>query len=108
MSGRVELRLAGADINPYIAMAASVAAGLDGVERKLPLPPATVNAYEAEGARLPRNLGEATARLRESATARCWLGEEFLEHYCATREWEVRQFEKAVTDWELARYFEAI
>lgn len=107
-SGRVELRLTGADINPYIAMAASLAAGLDGIERELPLPPPVVNAYAGDGPRLPRSLAEATGKLRESAMARKWLGDDFVEHYAATREWEVRQFEEAVTDWELARYLESI
>jgi glutamine synthetase len=100
----VELRLTGADINPYIAMAAALAAGLDGIERNLDL-----EALDADEALpLPRTLSGAVRRLRESERARCWLGEEFIEHYACTREWEVRRFEKAVTDWELARYFEAI
>jgi glutamine synthetase len=90
-------------------MAASLAAGLDGIERKLELPPATVNAYAGgDGAPLPRTLSAATNLFRESAMARCWLGDEFVEHYAATRDWEVRQFEKAVTDWELARYLESV
>jgi glutamine synthetase len=105
---RVELRLTGADINPYLAMAASLAAGLDGIERKLELPPPTVNAYSEDAAPLPRTLGEATKLFRQSRVAREWLGEEFVEHYASTREWEVRQYEKAVTDWELARYFESV
>jgi glutamine synthetase len=107
-SSRVELRASGADINPYIAMAASLAAGLDGIERQLELPPPVINAYTEAAPPLPRTLAEATQRFRESAMARRWLGEDFVEHYSATREWEVRQFEKAVTDWELARYLEAI
>jgi glutamine synthetase len=53
-------------------------------------------------------LAEATRLFRESRVAREWLGEEFVEHYASTREWEVRQYEKAVTDWELARYFESV
>jgi glutamine synthetase len=107
-SARVELRLTGADINPYLAMAASLAAGLDGIERKLELPPPTVNAYAGDAPALPRTLADATRLFRESRVAREWLGEEFVEHYASTREWEVRQYEKAVTDWELARYFESV
>jgi glutamine synthetase len=106
--GRIELRLTGADMNPYIAMAASLAAGLDGIERELTLPPPVVNAYAGEVAPLPRTLAEATRGLRESSVARNWLGDEFVDHYAATRDWEVRQFEQAVTDWELARYLESI
>jgi len=105
---RVELRLTGADINPYLAIAASLAAGLDGVERELPLPPPTVNAYAGDAPALPRTLAEATAAFRQSQVARRWLGDDFVEHYAGTREWECRQFQKAVTDWELARYFESI
>ncbi|HXM43993.1 MAG TPA: glutamine synthetase family protein [Bryobacteraceae bacterium] len=107
-SARVELRLTGADINPYLAMAAALAAGLDGIERKLELPPPTVNAYSADASALPRTLADATRLFRESRVAREWLGEQFVEHYASTREWEVRQYEKAVTDWELARYFESV
>ena len=108
-STRIEMRLSGADINPYLAMAASLAAGLDGIQHKRELPPATVNAYAGtDAAPLPRNLAAATKLLRESSVARSWLGDEFVDHYAATRDWEVRQFEKAVTDWELARYFESI
>jgi glutamine synthetase len=108
-SSRVELRLSGADINPYIAMAASLAAGLEGIERKLKPSAPTVNAYAAPtDGPLPKNLGEAVKLFRASGMARKWFGDEFVDHYAATREWEVRQFEKAVTDWELARYFESI
>ncbi len=107
-STRVELRLTGADINPYLAIAASLAAGLDGIERELQLPAATVNAYTGDAPPLPRTLSEATTRFRQSQVARRWLGDDFVEHYAGTRDWESRQFEKAVTDWELARYFESI
>ncbi|MGH9659114.1 MAG: glutamine synthetase family protein [Bryobacteraceae bacterium] len=107
-SSRIELRVTGADINPYLAIAASLAAGLDGTERRLELGAQTVNAYTGEAPPLPRNLAEATRRFRQSTVARHWLGEEFVDHYARTREWEVRQFEKAVTDWELARYFESV
>ncbi len=108
-STRIETRICGADINPYLAMAASIAAGLEGVGEKMVLPPATLNAYAAEDAvPLPRNLAEATDRFHRSEMARAWLGDAFVDHYAATRQWEIRQSEKAVTDWELARYFEAI
>jgi len=72
------------------------------------LPPPTVNAYAGDAAPLPRTLAAATKLFRESKMARCWLGDEFVDHYAGTREWEVRQFDKAVTDWELARYMESI
>jgi len=107
---RIEYRQAAADINPYLAMAVVVGSALWGLERGL-APPAPVsgNAYLAkEAPPLPRTLAEATARLRESAAAREILGAEFVEHYARTREWEVRQFERAVTTWELERYLEVI
>jgi glutamine synthetase len=108
-SARIELRLSGADINPYLAMAASLAAGLDGIERAVNPPEPTRNAYEAGATRpLPRTLAEATRLFRASEFTRRWFGDEFVDHFAATREWEIRQFEKAVTDWELARYLESI
>lgn len=109
---RIEFRLAGADANPYLGMATSLASGLYGVENKLELPEAwQQNAYTApEGtfAMLPRSLEEATARLRQSKIAPQILGAEFVEHFILTRDWEVRQYQQAVTDWELKRYFEII
>jgi glutamine synthetase len=108
-SSRIELRLAGADINPYFAMSAALAAGIDGLERRLEPPPPTANAYaDPLGAPLPKTLEQATELFRASALARAWFGDEFVDHYAATRTWEVRQYNKAVTDWELARYFESI
>ncbi|HEY1339212.1 MAG TPA: glutamine synthetase family protein, partial [Bryobacteraceae bacterium] len=108
-STRVELRLSAADMNPYLAMAASIAAGVEGVQRAIEPQPATTNAYEqANAPSLPRDLAEATCRFRDSALARDWFGDEFVEHYARTREWEVRQYQRAVTDWELARYFESV
>jgi glutamine synthetase len=108
-SVRVEYRLAGADVNPYVAIAASLASGLYGVEHELDLPePITANAYEANARPLPRSLEEATRALKQSHLAKELLGEEFVDHFVRTREWEVRQYQRAVTDWELQRYFEII
>ena len=81
------------------------------MSKELPLDDAPVvgSAYMVEKAlRLPRTLQEATRRLAESALAREILGEEIVDHYVRTREWEWRQFQDAVTDWELRRYFEVI
>jgi glutamine synthetase len=108
---RVEYRQAAADINPYIAMAACLGAGLYGIEHDLtPPPPASGDASVAGQVHqpLPRTLAEATARLAASRAAREILGEAFVSHYVRTRQWEVSQYERAVTDWELQRYFEAI
>ncbi len=108
-STRVEYRQLGADMNPYLGIAASVAAGLWGIENKVEPPsPCGGNAYLANARPLPRNLKEAVKLLRDSTRAPALLGEEFLDHYLRTRDWEVRQFERAVTSWELERYLELI
>ena len=108
-STRVELRLSAADMNPYLAMAAGIAAGLQGVAHSIEPPPPITNAYDAEKcAPLPRDLAQATERFASSTVARDWFGDEFVDHYVATRQWEIRQYQRAVTDWELARYFESI
>ncbi|MBA3685271.1 MAG: glutamine synthetase [Planctomycetes bacterium] len=109
-STRLEVRVPGSDVNPYLAVAASVGAGLWGIERKLELTaqPITGSGYHADVPRLPRSLQEATARLAASKPAREILGDAFVDHFVATREWEWRQFQDAVTDWEIQRYFEII
>jgi glutamine synthetase len=111
-SQRVEYRVAAADINPYVALAAAIGSGLWGIENQIdPGPPIEGNAYEkqhpAERA-LPRSLGEAAQRLKASQAARSLFGDTFVDHYAATREWEERESRKAITDWQLARYFEII
>jgi glutamine synthetase len=108
---RVEYRQTAADINPYIAMATCLAAGLHGIAHELtPPPPASGDASVAGKVHkaLPRTLTEATELLDASTIAREMLGSPFVDHYVRTRKWEIRQFERAVTDWELRRYFEAI
>jgi glutamine synthetase len=109
-STRVEYRQTAADINPYVAMATNLAAGLWGIQNKLePPPPVAGNAEKVPGlAPLPRTLRAANEALARSEVARQILGEGFVDHYVRTRDWEVRQYEKAVTDWELERYFESI
>jgi glutamine synthetase len=109
-AARVEYRQTAADINPYTAIAASLAAGLWGIENGLTdLPPETRGEAPSSGKEaLPRSLREATALLAQSKIARKILGAEFVDHYVRTREWEVRQFEVAVSDWEVKRYFEII
>jgi len=109
-SSRLETRVNGSDSNPYLALAAAVASGLYGIENELPLAPAVKgNGYEdREAATLPRNLAEATERFESSELAQSLFGAEFVAHFAATRRWEWRQYSKAVTDWELARYFEII
>ncbi len=111
-SQRVEFRLGSADANPYIALAAALGSGLYGIENELePHAMVTGNAYEQQHPaelKLPNNIADSAAALRRSTPARELFGDEFVEHYAATREWEGREFHKHVTDWELQRYFEII
>ena len=111
-SQRVEYRIAAADANPYLALAASVGAGLWGIENKVePEKPIEGNAYDQsfpQKLRIPATLYEAAGRLKGSKAARELFGEAFVEHYAATREWEEREFRKHITDWEMDRYFEII
>jgi len=109
-STRLETRVGGADLNPYLAIAAALGAGLYGIEHRLPLEAAPIvgNGYEAEARRLPRDLPRATDALHASRAAREIFGNDFVEHFAASRHWEARAFQQAVTDWELRRYFEII
>lgn len=111
-SMRVEYRVAAADGNPYLVQAAALASGLWGIENEIePEAPVKGNAYEVKPpARLafPATLWEAAQKLRRSKAARQMLGEDFVEHFAATREWEERQYRKHISDWELQRYFEII
>lgn len=108
---RLETRCPGADVNPYLAMAAVIAAGLDGIEKglKLTAPPITgANEGSDHVPRAPRTLIETTRKFQQSKVARDWLGDTFVDHFAATREWEWRQWLDGVTDWELKRYLEII
>ncbi len=112
LAQRVEYRRAAADINPYLAVAGAIASGLWGIENEIePDAPIVGNAYEHKfpaKRKLPATLMEAAERLRKSKAARDLFGEVFVDHYAATREWEEREFRKAITDWEMQRYFEII
>ncbi len=110
-SSRVEMRVPGADTNAYLAMAACLSSGLYGIKHKLVLnvPATKGNAYaETPETQLPTNLAAATKKMANSEIAKELFGAGFVEHFTKTREWECRQFENAVTDWELKRYFEII
>jgi glutamine synthetase len=110
-STRLETRVPGADVNPYLAIAAALASGLYGIEKKLELPagPVQGNGYRDETAtRLPGTLYEAATRLGESQIARELFGQSFVEHFTNTRLWEWRQYLTAVSSWEIERYFEII
>ena len=105
---RVECRIGGADLNPYLACAALLAAGLDGVERKLELEPQfSGDAYAAEAARqIPKTLGDAARALDASAMLRAAFGDRVIDHYLRAAEWELEEQNRVVTDWELARGYE--
>lgn len=105
---RVECRVGGSDLNPYLAMAALIAAGIDGIEKKLELEPAFVgDAYGAREVReIPRTLRAATESLRNSAMLRTALGDEVVDHYVRAAEWEQEEYDRRITDWEVARGFE--
>ncbi len=110
-AARIEQRQTAADINPYVAMATCLASGLYGIEHAVE-PPAQISgdatAQIDPALELPGTLEIAVERLRESKVAREVLGENFVDHYVRTRQWECREYRKAVSEWELQRYFEAV
>ena len=104
---RVESRIPGADANPYLAIAALIAAGLHGIERGLEAPPALEgNAYESDVERFPSTLREAIAELERGTVARAAFGDEVVEHYLNYGRTEQRLFDSAVHCWERERLFE--
>ncbi|WP_084510190.1 glutamine synthetase family protein [Nocardia lijiangensis] len=106
---RVENRVPGGDVNPYLAVAASLAAGLHGIERRLPLEPEFHgNAYRSQRPRVPKTLREAAQLFGESAVARTAFGTEVVEHYRNAAQVELDAFDAAVTDWERTRGFERL
>jgi glutamine synthetase len=106
---RVENRLPGADVNPYLALSAMVAAGLHGIDAGLELEPALDgNAYEADKPRVPHTLRDARELFAGSSVAREALGDEVVEHYLNNARVELEAFDAAVTDWELRRGFERL
>ena len=111
-SQRLEYRIAAADANPYLALAAALMSGLYGIENELePSEMIVGNAYDKPSdpeTALPTTLWDAAQRLKACQPARDILGDTFVDHFAATREWEEREFRKHITDWELQRYFEII
>jgi glutamine synthetase len=106
---RVENRLPGADVNPYLALSAMIAAGLHGIENELELePPFEGNAYESDKPRVPKNLYEARDLFAASEVARDAFGQEVVDHYLNRARIELEAFESAVTDWERFRGFERL
>ncbi|MEX2565454.1 MAG: glutamine synthetase family protein [Cyclobacteriaceae bacterium] len=110
-STRLETRVIGSDVNPYLAMAACLAAGLYGIHHQMELKtPATVgNGYkDYSNGSIPTSLKEATEAMKNNELSHSLFGEAFVNHFCKTREWECREFDSKVTDWERKRYFEII
>lgn len=108
---RLETRIVGSDTNPYLALSACLASGLYGVKNnmKLEQPATNGNGYiDLSNGILSRNLYEATQKMKNSDLAKELLGVGFVEHFTMTRDWECKQYAKAVTDWELKRYLEII
>jgi glutamine synthetase len=106
---RVETRVPGGDVNPYVAVAALLAAGLHGIEHELELePPFAGNAYTGDAPRVPSTLAAATERFEQSAIARAAFGDDVVDHYAHAARVELAAFESAVTDWERTRGFERL
>jgi glutamine synthetase len=105
---RIECRIGGADLNPYLAFAALIAAGLAGIEQKLALEaPYVGDAYTGKAlTEVPKTLREATALMRDSKMLRAALGDDVIDHYVHNAEWEQFEYDRRVTDWELKRGFE--
>lgn len=108
-SMRMELRVPGGDVNPYLAIAGMIAACLDGIDRKLALAPRLDgNAYAADVERLPTTLRDAAALFEQSSLARSAFGDDVVEHYLNNARVEIAAFDAAVTDWERHRGFERL
>jgi glutamine synthetase len=106
-SARMENRLPGGDVNPYLALAAMLAGGLHGIENELELEPEQVgNAYTSDKPRVPRTLRAAREAFASSPVARAVLGDEVVDHYMNMADVELNAFDAVVTDWELRRSFE--
>ena len=108
---RIEMRVPGADANPYLSIAATLASGLYGIEEKLSL---NIKATQGDeynkttNTLLPNNLGDAIAQMEKSEIPQRLFGQSFINHFLMTRKWEWQQYNRAVTDWERRRYFEII
>ena len=107
---RIEYRIPGADCNPYLAMSAALASGLWGIkEQQKPAPKIQGNAYEQTTSaeyKLPSSLENAASRFKHSEIACHYFGEKFVKDYAISRQWEAEQAHRAITDWQLKRYFE--
>ncbi len=105
---RIECRVGGSDLNPYLALAAQLAAGLNGIEQKMELEPEIAgDVYQAGQAReIPKTLGAAADALNDSNMLRAALGDDVVDHYHRAALWEIEEHNRAVTDWDIKRGFE--
>jgi len=105
---RIECRVGGSDLNPYLAFAALLAAGIDGIENKMELEaPFVGDAYGARKVReIPRTLRAATTAMTKSKMLRNAFGDDVIDHYTRAAEWEQEEYDRRITDWEVARGFE--
>lgn len=104
---RIECRIGGSDLNPYLAMAAQLAAGIQGIEDELALsPPAEGDTYAGESGLIPQSLRDAHAALKDSTMLRAAMGDGVVDHYARVAEVELEDFDRVVTDYEVARGFE--
>jgi glutamine synthetase len=106
---RIECRVGGADLNPYLAFAALIAAGLDGIEKKMELEPVfSGDAYDIKRAarEIPKTLRDALALLDKSSFLRSAMGDDVIDHYLHTGRWEQFEYDRRITDWEIKRGFE--
>ena len=106
---RMENRIPGADVNPYLALAAMLAGGLHGIESELPLEPELVgNAYHSDKPKVPHTMGAARDAFTSSKAARLALGDDVVDHYANMAAVELAAYDATVTDWELHRGFERL
>jgi glutamine synthetase len=106
-SVRIECRIGGSDLNPYLALAAQLAAGIAGIEQQLSLQPAaTGDVYQGDTGMIPASLRDARETLNASSMLRTAMGDDVIDHYTRVAEVEIEEFDRAVTDWEIARGFE--
>lgn len=105
---RIECRVGGSDLNPYLAMAALLAAGIDGIEKKMALEPAFAgDAYGGKDIReIPHTLRDSTALMTTSTMLRSAFGDDVIDHYTRAAQWEQEEYDRRITDWEVARGFE--
>ena len=103
---RIENRIGEPAANPYLYLASQIYAGLDGMQRKLPLPRSADTPYEAKADLLPRTLSEALAALRADRVLKQGIGEKFIDYYCRIKEAEIARFNSEVSEWEHREYFD--